>query len=101
MQTIAQTLGPEAILQYVNPTEAVKRLAAAQGIDTLNLIKSEQQLQQEMQQQMQMAQQQELVKQAGQFAGAPMMDPDKNPDVLEAGNQLAQGFIEQTQQPPE
>ena len=40
LQTIAQTMGPEAIAQYINPTEVVKRLAAAQGIDVLNLVKS-------------------------------------------------------------
>ena len=27
MQTIAQTMGPEAIAQYINPEEVVKRLA--------------------------------------------------------------------------
>ena len=48
MGTIAQTLGPEAILQYVNPGEAIKRLAASQGIDVLNLVKTEEQLQQEL-----------------------------------------------------
>ncbi|BCV04376.1 MAG: hypothetical protein CM15mV84_470 [uncultured marine virus] len=39
LQTIAQTMGPEAIGQYINPEEVVKRLAAAQGIDVLNLVK--------------------------------------------------------------
>ena len=29
-----------------------------------------------------MAQQQSLVDQAGQLAGAPMMDPSKNPELL-------------------
>ena len=38
--TIAQTLGPEAMMKYLNPDEAIKRLAAAQGIDVLNLVKS-------------------------------------------------------------
>ena len=47
--TIAQTLGPEALMQYINPTEAIKRLAAAQGIDVLNLVKTEQQMAEEMQ----------------------------------------------------
>ncbi len=58
MQTIAQTMGPEAIAQYINPEEVVKRLAASQGIDTLNLVKTAEQLQQE--QQTQFAQQQEM-----------------------------------------
>ena len=77
IQTIAQTLGPEALLKFVNPSEAIKRLAAAQGIDVLNLIKSPEQLQQEMEQQAALQADQELVKQAGQFANAPMMDPTK------------------------
>ena len=80
--TIAQTLGPEALMQFINPSEAIKRLAAAQGIDILNLVKTEQQLQQEMQQQQQAAQQQALLEQAGQMANAPLADPSKNPQLL-------------------
>jgi len=68
LQTIAQTMGPEAIGQYVNSGEVIKRLAAAQGIDVLNLIKTEEQLQGEMQQQMEAQQQQSLIDQAGQLA---------------------------------
>jgi len=80
--TIAQTLGPEALMKFINPSEAIKRLAAAQGIDILNLVKTEQQMQQEMQEQQQAAQQQALVEQAGQLAGSPMVDPSKNPQLL-------------------
>jgi hypothetical protein len=82
--TIAQTLGPEALMNFIKPSEAIKRLAAAQGIDVLNLVKTEQQLQQEMQQQQAMATQQALVDQAGQMAGSPLMDPSKNPNLGEA-----------------
>ena len=81
--TIAQTLGPEALMKYINPSEAIKRLAAAQGIDVLNLVKTEQQMQEEMQAQQQAAQQQALVDQAGQLAGAPLADPSKNPAMAE------------------
>jgi hypothetical protein len=86
--TIAQTMGPEAIQKYIDPTEYLKRLAAAQGIDYLGLIKTPQQMQGEKQEQMQMQQQQSLVDQAGQLASAPMMDPSKNPNL--DGNQEAQ-----------
>ena len=79
--TIAQTLGPDALMQFINPSEAIKRLAAAQGIDILNLVKTEQQMQEEMQQQQQAAQQQALLEQAGQLAGSPMADPSKNPNL--------------------
>ena len=83
MQTVAATLGAEAILKYVNPTEAIKRLAAAEGIDVLNLVKSEQQLQQ-----------------AGQMANSPLADPTKNPEAKED----VQNFLQtgqDAQQPPE
>ena len=74
MGTIAQTLGPEALMKYINPSEVVKRLAAAQGIDALNLIKSEEQLNQEMQQQQQDQMGQSLVDQAGQLSKSPMVE---------------------------
>ena len=80
--TIAQTLGPEALMKYVDPSEAIKRLAAAQGIDVLNLIKSPETMEAEMQQQQAMAAQQGLIKQAGSIASSPLMDPTKNPQGL-------------------
>ena len=88
--TIAQTLGPEALMQYVNADEAIKRLAAAQGIDVLNLVKTKEQIQEEMAQQQQMQAQQALVEQAGQLAGAPMIDPSKNPEALAGMNDAAE-----------
>ena len=102
--TIAQTLGPEALMQYIDPSEAIKRLAAAQGIDILNLIKTEEQLQAAMQEQQQAAQQQALIGQAGQLASSPLMDPEKNPGGIEqAAEQL--GLMQDVQQeqelPPE
>jgi hypothetical protein len=88
-------MGPETLAKFINPDEYIKRLAAAQGIDYLNLVKSVSDVQQEQQQQAQMAQQQSLMDQAGQLAGAPMMDPSKNPELLngstgEAGTEEAQ-----------
>ena len=74
MATIAQTLGPEALMQFINPSEVVKRLAAAQGIDALNLIKTEEQIAQEMQQQQQDQIGQSLVDQAGQLSKSPMVE---------------------------
>ena len=79
--TIAQTMGPEAIMKYIDPGEYVKRLAAAQGIDVLNLVKTQEQVQGEMEQQQQAAAQQSLVDQAGQFASSPLADPTKNPQL--------------------
>ena len=97
ISTIAQTLGPEALMQYINPSEAIKRLAAAQGIDVLNLVKTEMQLQQDHQRAQAESVQQSLVDQAGQLAGTPMVDPSKNPDALEGMGAAAMAY----QQPPE
>jgi len=90
--TIAQTLGPEALMKHLNADEAIKRLAAAQGIDVLNLVKSMDQQQQEMQQNMQMQEQMELTKQAAALESTPMNDPSKNPALAQE--------LEQQQQPP-
>ena len=83
MQTIAQTVGPEALIQFINPMEAIKRLAAAQGIDVLNLVKTEEQLGEEKEEKMQNQQNQTLLEQAGQFANSPMADPSKQPQPPE------------------
>ena len=83
LQTIAQTMGPEAIQQFINPDEVIKRLAAAQGIDVLNLVKSVQDIQQQQQQQAQQAAEMEAIKGAPNMMKAPMLDPSKNPALAE------------------
>ena len=88
--TVAQTMGPEALAQYMNPDEAIKRLAASQGIDILNLVKSMDERQAEQEQAMQAQQMQSLTDQAGQLANAPMLDPAKNPEALEGMKQALQ-----------
>ena len=105
IQTLAQTLGPDAIGQFLDSGEFIKRLAAAQGIDVLNLIKTQETMEQERMQQQQMMQQQALLAQAGQFANSPMADPSKNPAVGEAmsqtADQLGNNAEEQTIPSPE
>ena len=81
IQTLAQTVGPDVIGQFLDSGEFIKRLAAAQGIDVLNLIKTQETMEQERMQQQQMMQQQALMEQAGQFANSPLADPSKNPAV--------------------
>lgn len=81
--TLAQSMGPEALAQYVDPTEYIKRLAAASGIDYLNLIKSPETMQQEQQQAQNAQMQQSLVGQAGSLAKSPM------------GEQMAQQMMQQ------
>ena len=69
------------IRDSINTDEVIKRLAAAQGIDVLNLVRSMQEVQQERA----MAQQQEMAMQQQQLSvdamKTPMMDPSKNPEL--------------------
>ena len=105
IQTLAQTLGPEAIGQFLDSGEYIKRLAAAQGIDVLNLVKTQETMEQERMQQQQMMQQQSLMDQAGQLANSPLADPSKNQAVGEvmgqATDQLQNNAEEQTLPSPE
>jgi Autographiviridae portal protein len=55
LQTVAAAVGPEALAMYVNVSEVFSRLAIADGIDTKNLIKTEDQVAQAQQQQQMMA----------------------------------------------
>jgi hypothetical protein len=77
MQTVAGTVGPEALMKFINPLEAIKRLAAAQGIDVLNLVKTKEEVMGDKEELMEQQQNQTLLEQAGQFANAPMADPSK------------------------
>lgn len=98
LQTVSQALGPESMMKFVDPEEAIKRLAAAQGIDTVKLVKTAEQRQQEDMQARQQMTQSQLVGQAGQLAKAPMMDPDKNPGAIEALQNTVNG-LQQAPQP--
>ena len=95
--TVAQTLGPEALLKFIDPSEAIKRLAAAQGIDVLNLVRTPEQLNQLKQELVSDRANQSLVDQAGQLAGTPLMDPQKNPELADQAAAVIQGL----QQPPQ
>ena len=86
--TVAQSMGPEALAQYIIPTEFLNRLAAASGIEALGLIKTPEQLSQEQEQAQQQAQQQEILSQAGQLANTPIAE------------QFAQQIDEQQNQQP-
>jgi len=105
IQTLAQTMGPDILGQYLDPGEYIKRLAAAQGIDVLNLVKTQETMDQERMEQQQQAQQRALVEQAGQFANSPLADPSKNPAVgqtmADAMNSESTNAEEQTIPPTE
>ena len=81
ISTIAQTLGPEALMTFINADEAIKRLAAAQGIDVLNLVKSVEDRQAEDDAAAQQQQEMMALQQAPQMMKAPIVDPSKNPNA--------------------
>jgi hypothetical protein len=70
MQILQQTITPEGTLQYLMPTELISRLAAAMGIDTVGLIKTQEQIAEEQAAQQRAAQQQALLQ-------SPVADPQK------------------------
>ena len=88
----------EAFDSIVNSgsVEAIKRLAAAQGIDVLNLIKTPEQLEQDLLQRQQEYATQSLTDQAGQLASTPLMDASKDPDAKDRIDALSQAI-----QPPQ
>jgi hypothetical protein len=98
LQTIGQSLGPEMLMKYIHPDEAIKRLAASQGIDTLRLIKTQQEQAAEMQAAQAQAMQGSLISQAGNLAKAPMLDPSKNPEALDSIRNVSENV--QSGQPP-
>ena len=76
--TVAQALGPDVMRQYVNVDEAVKRLATSIGIDTANLVKTQEQIQAEAE----AAAQQQLIQSLGPAAlGSKLLDPKANADA--------------------
>ncbi len=102
--TIANTMGPEVMAKFLDPGEYIKRLAAASGIEVLNLVKSPETMEAEKQQQMQQMQQQMLLQQAGQLASSPMADPSKNPSLgrsLNDGYDQLTGNANEAEPPPE
>jgi hypothetical protein len=98
LQTIGQSLGPEMLMKYIHPDEAIKRLAASQGIDTLRLVKTQQEQAAEMQAAQAQAMQGSLINQAGNLAKAPMLDPSKNPEALDSLRNVSENI--QSGQPP-
>jgi hypothetical protein len=98
LSTISQAMGPEMMIKFINPEEAIKRLAASQGIDTLKLVKTEAERNAEMSQMMSQNAQTSLMGQAGALAKAPLLDPSKNPEALDSLRNASAAFS-QTAQP--
>jgi len=94
LTVIAQTVGPEAIAQYVNTDEVIKRLAAASGIDVLNLVKSMDELQAQNEAAAQQEQQVLAQQQAPQMAAVEQKRE-------QAAMQMAQQEQTQIPEPPQ
>jgi len=83
--TVSQALGPDIMRQYMNVDEAIKRLANSIGIDTANLVKTQEEIQAEMQ----AMQQQQLIQHLGPAAlGSPLLDPQKNANAQQTSEEL-------------
>jgi hypothetical protein len=82
MTILQQTLGPENIATYVLPSELIRRLAGAMGMDLIGLVKTDEQLAQEQQQQQQMAM-------AQQAMAAGMADPQKLANAAATAQEVA------------
>jgi hypothetical protein len=94
LTVIAQTIGPEAISQYINTDEVIKRLAAASGIDVLNLVKSMDELQAQSEAAAQQEQQMLAQQQAPQLAAVEQKRE-------QAAMQMAQQEQTQIPEPPQ
>lgn len=88
--TLGQSMGPEVIMQYINPGEFIKRLASASGIEYLGLVKTEEQLGQEKQKAQQEQMQQQVVGQMGQLAKSPMAEQMMNQQQEQDGQAPAE-----------
>tara|TARA_B100001113_G_scaffold352720_1_gene354883 strand:+ start:182 stop:1789 length:1608 start_codon:yes stop_codon:yes gene_type:complete len=80
--TLGQTIGPEGLAQYLKPTELITRLAYSMGIDTLGLIKSEEELQVEAEQAQELAQQQAMMQSA-------ISDPQKLANAAQTAQEIS------------
>ena len=79
--TLGQTMGPEGLQTYLKPSELIKRLAYSMGIDTVGLIKTEEELAQE-QQAAQQQQQQAMLMQS------KLADPKNMADAAQTAQNM-------------
>lgn len=70
--TLAQAMGPEALAQFIQPEEFIRRLATASGIESLGLVKTSDQLAEERKAAQEQATQSQIMGQMGQLAKSPM-----------------------------
>jgi hypothetical protein len=100
LQVIARTIGPQAIAQFINTDEVIKRLAAASGIDVLNLVKSMDELQAERQQAMQQQQAMLQQEQAPQMAAVRQKQQQAAMQMAQQQDDQSVGEAPPPQEPP-
>ena len=83
LQVTTAALGPEQMLPLINPSELIRRFAAAEGIDIAGLVRSEEELQAQQSQQQQVQLEQELAANAINAGAtqAPPPQPGPGPQV--------------------
>ena len=92
VSTIAElgnAIGQQEVMMRVNPSELIRRLAASMGVDTVGLIKTDQEVAAEQQQAQELA----LAQQA---MASPMADPQKQAQAAAIEQQMA---ADQTTEP--
>ena len=94
LTVISQTIGPQAITEFINTDEVIKRLAAASGIDVLNLVKSMDELNAQNEAAAQQEQQMMAQQQAPQMAAVEQKRE-------QAAMQMAQQEQSQIPEPPQ
>jgi hypothetical protein len=87
LQTIAASIGPEQFLQYINPSELIRRFAASDGIDIAGLVKTEEEIQAEQAQAQQVALAQQLAQGAIQSGATAPPPPTQGVEPTGAAGQ--------------
>jgi len=96
--TLGQTIGPEGLATYLKPSELITRLAYSMGIDTLGLVKTEQELQAEQQaaQQAQQAAQEQAQEEA--LLRSKLSDPQNLANAVATTQQMQMAEEQPTEQ---
>lgn len=81
LQVTTAALGPEQMIPLINPTELIRRFAAAEGIEIAGLVRSEEELQAQQSQQQQLQLEQQLAENAinAGATNAPPPNPGPGP----------------------
>lgn len=81
-QVVQQTLGEGAIATYINPSELMRRVAVSMGLNVVDLVKDEEQVQAEQQQALQ-------AQQAMAMMQSPAADPQRQAQAAQIEQEMA------------